>query len=99
MTVNLELTTCLCPSVLRVTEDWSCLAERLITAARSARLHPADVSSAIVTEAVIKLRPATLADLELLQHWDEQAHVIASDPNSDWGWEVELGRNPDWRDS
>jgi aminoglycoside 6'-N-acetyltransferase len=98
MTVNLELITCLCPSVLRVTEDWSCLAERLITAARSARLHPADVSSAIVTEAVIKLRPATLADLELLQHWDEQAHVIASDPNSDWGWEVELGRNPDWRE-
>ena len=29
-------------------------------------------------EAVIKLRPATPADLELLQEWDEQAHVIAS---------------------
>ena len=49
-------------------------------------------------EAVIKLRPATPADLKLLQEWDEQAHVIASDPNSDWGWEVELGRNPDWRE-
>ena len=44
-----------------------------------------------------KLRLATLADLELLQQWDEQAHVIASDPNSDWGWEGELGRKPDWR--
>ena len=49
-------------------------------------------------EAVIKLRSATPADLKLLQEWDEQAHVIASDPNSDWGWEVELGRNPDWRE-
>src|SRR5918993_1715288 len=47
---------------------------------------------------VIKLRSATPADLTLLQEWDEQAHVIASDPNSDWGWEVELGRNPDWRE-
>jgi aminoglycoside 6'-N-acetyltransferase len=49
-------------------------------------------------EAFIKLRPATPTDLTLLQGWDEQAHVIASDPNSDWGWEVELGRNPDWRE-
>ncbi len=49
-------------------------------------------------QGVIKLRPATPADLELLCQWDEQAHVIASDPNSDWGWEAELGRNPDWRE-
>jgi aminoglycoside 6'-N-acetyltransferase len=49
-------------------------------------------------QGVIKLRPATPADLELLRQWDEQAHVIASDPNSDWGWEVELGRSPDWRE-
>ena len=49
-------------------------------------------------EAVIKLRPDTPADLELLRQWDEQTHVIASDPNSDWGWEVELGRSPDWRE-
>lgn len=47
---------------------------------------------------MITLRPATLADLELLRHWDEQPHVINSDPNDDWGWEVELGRNPDWRE-
>lgn len=46
----------------------------------------------------MNLRPATPADLELLQRWDEQAHVIASDPNDDWGWEVELGRSPDWRE-
>ena len=34
----------------------------------------------------------------LLRHWDEQAHVIASDPNDDWSWEVELGRHPHWRE-
>lgn len=48
-------------------------------------------------EVVINLRSATAADLDLLRHWDEQPHVIASDPNDDWNWEVELERNPDWR--
>ncbi len=47
---------------------------------------------------VIHLRRATPADLELLRRWDEQAHVIAADPNDDWGWEAELGRSPDWRE-
>ena len=46
---------------------------------------------------MVILRPATLADLELLRHWDKQPHIIASDPNDDWGWEVELDRTPDWR--
>ncbi|MBB3062669.1 GNAT family N-acetyltransferase [Microbulbifer rhizosphaerae] len=46
----------------------------------------------------MKLRPATPADLDLLRHWDEQPHVIAADPNDDWGWEMELARNPDWRE-
>lgn len=47
---------------------------------------------------IINLRPATLNDLTLLQHWDEQPHVIASDPNDDWGWGTELDRSPDWRE-
>jgi aminoglycoside 6'-N-acetyltransferase len=47
---------------------------------------------------MIDLRPATLADLDLLRHWDEQPHIIESDPNDDWGWEIELARNPDWRE-
>jgi aminoglycoside 6'-N-acetyltransferase len=47
---------------------------------------------------MLNLRPATSADLELLQHWDEQPHIIESDPNDDWGWEIELARNPDWRE-
>jgi aminoglycoside 6'-N-acetyltransferase len=47
---------------------------------------------------MILLRPATIADLALLQHWDEQPHVVESDPNDDWEWETELLRNPDWRE-
>ncbi|GAB4496572.1 MAG: GNAT family N-acetyltransferase [Saprospiraceae bacterium] len=47
---------------------------------------------------MIQLRPATIADLELLQHWDEQPHVLESDPNDDWEWETELLRDPDWRE-
>ncbi len=44
------------------------------------------------------LRQATYNDLKLLQHWDEQPHVIASDPNDDWDWEYELKREPEWRE-
>jgi aminoglycoside 6'-N-acetyltransferase len=47
----------------------------------------------------MRLRPATPADIPLLRHWDTQPHVIASDPNSDWNWEVELLRTPPWRES
>ena len=50
------------------------------------------------SEGLINLRPATIADLELLRQWDEHEHVIASDPNDDWAWEVELGRFPEWRE-
>lgn len=46
----------------------------------------------------VHLRPATPEDLPLLQRWDEAPHVVASDPNDDWGWEQELLRNPDWRE-
>ena len=44
------------------------------------------------------LRPATINDLALLQHWDEQPHVKASDPDTDWNWEQELQHNPPWRE-
>lgn len=49
-------------------------------------------------ESAINLRPAIPADLELLRRRDEQPHNITSDPNSDWAWETELGRTPDWRE-
>lgn len=46
----------------------------------------------------ILLRPATLADLDVLTRWDSEPHVIASDPNDDWNWQVELARTPEWRE-
>ena len=50
----------------------------------------------ITSSGNITLRPATINDLSLLRHWDEQPHVFASDPD-DWNWEVELHRHPSWR--
>ncbi|RDV39402.1 N-acetyltransferase [Bradymonadaceae bacterium TMQ3] len=46
----------------------------------------------------VSVRDATLNDLALLRAWDEEAHVIAADPNDDWQWEEELQRQPDWRE-
>lgn len=43
------------------------------------------------------LRDAVPSDLEILKFWDEQQHVIDSDPNDDWNWEIELNRKPTWR--
>jgi aminoglycoside 6'-N-acetyltransferase len=46
----------------------------------------------------VRLRPASISDLARLRDWDEQPQVIAADPNDDWGWEEELGRDVDWRE-
>ena len=46
----------------------------------------------------LHLRAATPADVTLLRHWDEQPHVIESDPNDDWQWETELHRELGWRE-
>ena len=46
---------------------------------------------------MIQLRPATIKDLHLLQHWDQQPHVLASNPNDYWAWEKELQENVAWR--
>lgn len=46
---------------------------------------------------MIRLREATINDLEILHYWDQQAHIIDSDPNDDWNWEYELTRSPEWR--
>ena len=50
------------------------------------------------TNPKIKLRQATIDDLELLQYWDKQQHIIDSDPDDDWNWAIELERSPDWRE-
>jgi aminoglycoside 6'-N-acetyltransferase len=47
---------------------------------------------------MLHLRPATIDDLDLLRRWDEEPHVVEADPNDDWGWEVELARDPEWRE-
>ena len=46
---------------------------------------------------MIQLRTATIDDLELVEHWDEQPHVIASDAGEE-DWENELQRFPEWRE-
>ncbi|HTE34642.1 MAG TPA: GNAT family N-acetyltransferase [Chryseolinea sp.] len=46
----------------------------------------------------IQLRHALPSDLAILEHWDTQPHVIQSDPNDDWHWEIELSRTPAWRE-
>ena len=46
---------------------------------------------------MIQLRPATLNDLEVLKYWDTKQHVIDCDPDSDWNWDLELRRHPEWR--
>lgn len=46
----------------------------------------------------IVLRPGRVEDSALLRHWDEQPHVIESDPDDDWEWETELAHEPDWRE-
>jgi aminoglycoside 6'-N-acetyltransferase len=44
------------------------------------------------------LRPASVADAPLLRRWDDEPHVIASDPNDEWAWETELGKEHAWRE-
>jgi aminoglycoside 6'-N-acetyltransferase len=51
-----------------------------------------------LTQNNIFLRKATAADIPLLRHWDEQPHVQKSDPDDDWFWEEELGREVPWRE-
>lgn len=46
----------------------------------------------------VRLRTATPDDLATLQRWDEQPHVVAADPNDDWGWAQALQQQPEWRE-
>ena len=47
---------------------------------------------------MLTLRRATVEDAPLLRRWDEEPHVVASDPTSDWQWETELGEDWPWRE-
>lgn len=46
----------------------------------------------------VTLRDATPDDRATLERWDEDPDVVASDPNDDWHWDVELARRPAWRE-
>jgi aminoglycoside 6'-N-acetyltransferase len=46
----------------------------------------------------VQLRAARADDAALLRQWDQEPHVLASDPNDDWQWETELGREVPWRE-
>lgn len=46
----------------------------------------------------ITLREAIPNDVPLLQHWDEQLHVIAAIPNNNWEWKTALSKNYAWRE-
>lgn len=46
----------------------------------------------------VKLRTATIEDLSTLTKWDNEPHVIESDPKDEWNWELELCRFPSWRE-
>ncbi len=47
---------------------------------------------------VLTLRKATLDDLPILEYWDQQQHVIDSDPNDDWEWATEIPKQVSWRE-
>ena len=42
---------------------------------------------------MVLLRSASMDDLDTLEYWDEQEHMIASDPEEE-DWEYELSRSP-----
>lgn len=48
---------------------------------------------------MITLRTATIDDLDLIRRWDDEPHVIESDPNmGEWDWARELQFFPPWRE-
>jgi aminoglycoside 6'-N-acetyltransferase len=47
---------------------------------------------------MITLRSATIDDLELVKYWDKKQHIIDCDPDDEWNWEIELNRQPEWRE-
>jgi aminoglycoside 6'-N-acetyltransferase len=58
--------------------------------------EPADRQSVLPD---LRLRPATSADLALLEYWDTKPHVLAAGGDDDWfDWPVELAESPPWRE-
>jgi aminoglycoside 6'-N-acetyltransferase len=49
-------------------------------------------------EIKINFRIATLDDIEVLEHWDKQQHVIDCAPNEESAWFEEIQRTDEWQD-
>lgn len=48
---------------------------------------------------MITLRRADVDDISVLQHWDQQPHVIAAGGEDDvWDWPVEVRREVSWQE-
>lgn len=47
---------------------------------------------------MIVVRPATPADIPLLERWDEDPDVIASGADDEWNWDTEIPRQVPWRE-
>lgn len=45
----------------------------------------------------MQLREATIDDLDILQWWHQQSHIVDAGPGHDYKWERELKRKPEWR--
>ena len=46
---------------------------------------------------VLTFRDAVISDAPILRHWDTLDHVIDSDPDDEWDWELELAKVVNWR--
>ncbi|MEM1220171.1 MAG: GNAT family N-acetyltransferase [Bacteroidota bacterium] len=52
-----------------------------------------------MTNHQVNLRPALSKDQSLLEHWDQQPHVLAASGfDDDWDWAYELPRTVSWRE-
>ncbi|NNK80456.1 MAG: GNAT family N-acetyltransferase, partial [Flavobacteriales bacterium] len=52
----------------------------------------------IVDRSAFHFRKASMADLEILRHWDTKEHIRVAIPNDNWDWEKELDESPAWRE-
>lgn len=46
----------------------------------------------------LNLRKANINDLSILQKWMKEKHIKETIPDDDWNWEIELLRDPIWRE-
>lgn len=57
-----------------------------------------EINMKSLNKTALKLRLATLSDLQILESWDTKEHVIASDPNDEWDWNTMLSESYEWQE-